>query len=216
MAFEYVNRQGDKYQLVRGKARGEKPNYYFTKKRSSGTPVETIPDGFEVYENPGNGQVFLRRPKASPITDEELAALREIVGQEARRCLVERDGDALVVYGPDRTEEDACELIDHISGFDPLAELLEHSGMSSALVASMKDEVAQRRRDKIDWYLGQSDYQKVLRFRLVDADQRRFIAERWHFSFDDWFSLGGGSEKLITLARRYVQHIGQESFFELM
>jgi hypothetical protein len=59
-------------------------------------------------------------------------------------------------------------------------------------------------------------YQKVLRFTLVDEDRRQFVAERWCFlgSIDNWIDLPGLGD-LITLARRYFPHIGQESFFQL-
>ena len=63
---------------------------------------------------------------------------------------------------------------------------------------------------------GGSLYQKVLRFTLIDEDDRRFAAERWCFlgSIDDWIPLSGG--ELAGLIERYAPHIGKESFFELM
>jgi hypothetical protein len=60
-------------------------------------------------------------------------------------------------------------------------------------------------------------FQKVLRFTLIDEDNRRFAAERWCFlgSIDDWIPLSGGGD-LAKLVERYGPHIGKESFFELM
>ncbi len=63
-------------------------------------------------------------------------------------------------------------------------------------------------------------YTKVMRFTLVDKEDRTFQAQRWCFrgSIDDWIDLwmGGGHGPLPDLVAKYCRHIGQESFFELM
>jgi hypothetical protein len=41
-----------------------------------GDLVDTIPSGYEIYENP-NGRVFLRRISAQIVFPEEVAAVRE-------------------------------------------------------------------------------------------------------------------------------------------
>lgn len=79
MSVTYINRKGDTYYLHQGTTKKGNPNYYFAKKEPD-APVETIPDGYEIYENP-NAQVFLRkilrkiRPKL--ITDDEMATVRQ-------------------------------------------------------------------------------------------------------------------------------------------
>jgi hypothetical protein len=62
-------------------------------------------------------------------------------------------------------------------------------------------------------------YSPVFRFTLVDPQERLSIAERFCFrgSIDDWMHLaGGGPDPLERLAKRYVKHLGKESFYELM
>jgi hypothetical protein len=65
-----------------------------------------------------------------------------------------------------------------------------------------------------------SNYMKVLRFVLVDEDDRTFHAQRWCFrgSIDDWIDLwsSGGEGKLADLVKRFCPHVGKESFYELM
>jgi hypothetical protein len=61
---------------------------------------------------------------------------------------------------------------------------------------------------------------KVLRFTLVDEDDRTFHAQRWCFrgSVDDWIGLwsSGGDGPLTDLVKRFCPHVGRESFYELM
>lgn len=64
------------------------------------------------------------------------------------------------------------------------------------------------------------NYMKLLRFTLVDEDDRTFHAQRWCFrgSIDDWIDLwsSGSDGKLADLVKKFCPHIGQESFYELM
>jgi hypothetical protein len=65
----YTNAKGKTYYLHQGTTKTGKPTYHFSM-QSEGTLAETIPEGFEIYENP-NAQVFLRRIPPKIITDEE-------------------------------------------------------------------------------------------------------------------------------------------------
>ena len=58
-------------------------------------------------------------------------------------------------------------------------------------------------------------YSPMLQFLLEDAQRRLFTAQRYCFigSVDDWIDIGDGP--LPTLVKRYVKHLGQESYFEL-
>ena len=59
-------------------------------------------------------------------------------------------------------------------------------------------------------------YTPVLRFVLRDREKREFTTERYCFlgSIDDWIEIGGVG-KLNELAREYVKHIGEDTFYEL-
>jgi hypothetical protein len=70
-----------------------------------------------------------------------------------------------------------------------------------------------------DIYDRHATYIPIFRFILVDQDQRLFTAERFCFKggVDDWMPLlSGGPDLLQTLAKRYVKHLGEESFYELL
>ena len=59
MPITYTNAKEKMYYLHQGTTKTGKPKYYFSTK-PEGTLAASIPDGFEIYENP-NAQVFLRR-----------------------------------------------------------------------------------------------------------------------------------------------------------
>jgi hypothetical protein len=71
----HVNAKGKTYYLHQGVTKTGKPKYHFAMK-SEGDLADSIPEGFEIYENP-NAQVFLRRIPPKIITDEEKAIVEE-------------------------------------------------------------------------------------------------------------------------------------------
>ena len=59
-------------------------------------------------------------------------------------------------------------------------------------------------------------YSPIMKFTLEDEANRTFIAERYCFlgSVDDWIYVGE-SATLKSLVKKYVNHLGQDSFFDL-
>jgi len=57
----------------------------------------------------------------------------------------------------------------------------------------------------------------MMRFLLVDDQHRTFLTQRYCFigSIDDWIDIGTPG-KLATLVKKYVKHLGKESYFDLM
>jgi hypothetical protein len=66
----HTNAKGKTYYLHQGTTKTGKPTYHFSM-QSEGTLAETVPTGFEIYENP-NAQVFLRRIPPKLITCNDL------------------------------------------------------------------------------------------------------------------------------------------------
>ena len=99
MAYQHRNRRGDVYFLQAAKTRTGKRRYYFGRKLT-GEPIEDVPAGYEVYESPQHGQVFLRKELLTCIAPEE----REIVADgislfsEVSHFIVDIEEDCLVVY----------------------------------------------------------------------------------------------------------------------
>lgn len=197
-AFEYRNRAGDVYYLQQGTTKTGKPKYWFGRK-IRGTPVETMPPGYETYEAPDKGQVYVRKIRPSRIAAFEREMVEEAIRRDAglEWFIVEVDGDALVVWLPGTSESEVDRLIMLTSGELPRSSY-----------------VLQRQRAS---WLQQTRYQRMMRFRLVDPEERLYSVDRWCFrgSIDDWYPLESG-RPLPDLLRKYVQHLGRESFFELM
>ena len=61
-----------------------------------------------------------------------------------------------------------------------------------------------------------ASYMAMLRFTLIDRKTRVFVAERFCFrgSVDDWIPIAGPGT-LAAHVRRFVKHLGRESFYEL-
>ena len=73
MPVTNVNLKRDTYYLHAGKTKTGKPRYWFSTK-AEGDLVETIPKGYEVYENP-DAQVFLRKIVPQLATPFEVAVV---------------------------------------------------------------------------------------------------------------------------------------------
>lgn len=189
MSITYTNRKGDTYHLHQGITKKGNPKYYFSKKEPD-APVETIPDGYEIYENP-NAQVFLRKIPPKLIADVELAIVRQGIKAytQVQHSLLDVKKDAIVIY---TAEQD-----------DPFLDQL------SSLFAVARQQIEELLTRHLN-------YTAVMRFVLSDKQKRTFVAERYCFlgSIDDWIQISG-PDSLGKLVREYVPHLGQESFFEL-
>jgi hypothetical protein len=187
----HTNAKGKTYYLHQGTTKTGKPKYYFAME-SNGALAESIPAGFEIYENP-NAQVFLRRLPPKVITDEE----RQVVEDGMRKYAEVQDykidvkGNAIVVYTADQDIETLAGLFKDIYP-DPTT--------NPQLMTLLRNEI---------------HYSPMLQFLLEDAQRRLFTAQRYCFvgSIDDWIDIGYGP--LPTLVKRYVKHLGKESYFDL-
>jgi hypothetical protein len=198
LAYQHRNRRGDIYLLQAGKTATGKPRYYFGRKLT-GTAVEEIPEGYEVYESPERAQVYLRKLRPTAIANVE----RDIVVDGMRRLapiehfIVDVESDCLVVYSPGIEIREANRIISSLAG-------------PNMLLAPRVQEV----RDQL---IARSDYVKAFRFGLVDEEKRLFAVQRWCFRGmnEHWIFLSGPAS-LSDLVEMCAEHLGSESFFELM
>ncbi len=192
MSITHVNAKGKTYYLHQGTTKTGKPKYHFAMK-SEGALVQSIPEGFEIYENP-NAQVFLRRIPPKIITDEE----RQLVEDGMRKYAsvkgykIDVRGKAIVVYTADQDVETLADIVRN-----PRASVAENARTMKLLRAEIH-------------------YSDMLKFILEDDKRRTFMTQRYCFlgSIDDWVYIGKPGT-LPTLVKKYVKHIGKESYFEL-
>ena len=192
MAYTHTNRKDKIYYLHQGKTKTGKPKYYFSQS-DKGDTINSIPNGYEVYEN-ANAQVFLRRIQPKIITDEEVKLVKEAIKSYTKlsHFFVEAKGDKIIVHTPDQD----------LDGLD-----------------SMLSPFARLRGINVKEYFGKrASFTPVMRFVLSDKEERTFYTERYCFrgSIDDWISLGFSDGALLTHLMQYIKHLGQESFYELM
>jgi hypothetical protein len=181
---------------MKGETRTGKPRHWFSTK-PGGDPAEAIPEDCEIYERPENGQVLLRRARPQLIGDLEKRTVEEGIRKYARLAhfIVSIEDDSIVVYLPDLDASEASKLMEDFG-------LAAGSGVMD---------------DRVRRVVQRSRYSKTMRFVLTDPRRRRFTVERWCFlgSIDDWVFLAGPAA-LPNLVRKYVPHLGQESFFDLV
>jgi len=189
----HTNAKGKSYYLHQGTTKTGKPKYYFSME-SNGELAASIPVGFEIYENP-NAQVFLRRIPPKIITDEE----RQVVEDGMRKYAEVQDykmdvkGNAIVVYTADQDIETLA---------DVFKDMYPGPSANTQLRTLLRNEI---------------HYSPMLQFMLEDAQRRTFVTQRYCFrgAIDDWIDIGTPG-KLATLVKKYVGHLGKESYFELM
>ena len=191
---EYVNRKGDRYTLQAGKTKTGKPKYYLGRK-ITGTPLQQLPDGYEIYEHPATAIAVVRKITPTQVLPEERRLLEERSRALSgiRHIIVDVEPSALVVYVPGMSDADADELF------------------------SFLGPMMGRRQEANDAIVARSVYMPMLRFELDDSDRRLFVAQRWCFrgSIDGWFFLSP-PRPLAEQVTRYAPHLGKESFYELI
>lgn len=188
MTIEHTSRTGKSYYLHTGVTKTGKPKYFFSLKKD-GKLVDTIPDGFEIYENV-EGQVFLRKIPKQIITPAELALVETALRRHGEdwQYRAEVKKDTITVH----------ECRTDMAGLNEMAAMFGRRPLSAAEKTS------------------RAHYMAVLRFVLVDTKTRGFVAERFCFrgSVDDWIYIGGPGP-LADHITKYVRHLGRESMYEL-
>jgi hypothetical protein len=188
----HTNAKGQTFSLYQGTTKTGKPKYYFAM-QSEATLATAIPAGYEVYENP-NAQVFLRRIPPKIITDVERQVVKEGMHKYAtvKDYKIDVKGNALLIYTAEQDMDALTALFKDIYP-DPTANV--------ELMTTLRNTL---------------HYSPMLVFQLVDAQRRTFQTQRYCFlgSVDDWITIGKPGT-LATLVKRYVKHLGQESYVAL-
>jgi hypothetical protein len=190
MTVTHINRKGKTYYLHQGTTKTGKPKYFFAL-HNKGELAEFIPPGYEIYENP-NAQVFLRRKRIPIITDEEVAIVDAGMRQYCRvkDFIIDVKKNAIVIFTPDQDVDFLADSLSFLPGTrDSKIQAIRKTALSCS---------------------------PMLQFVLMDTAKREFEVRRYCFlgSIDDWIAIGKVGA-LPELVKTYVQHLGEESYFEL-
>jgi len=197
MAYEYRNRRGDVYLLQVAQTRTGKRRYYLGR-RLTGEPVDEVPAGYEIYESPRYGQVYLRKERLISIMPIE----REMVAEgirclsDVRHFIVDVEEICLVVYVPTMSTDEVDDMVRLVAGPDALQ--------------------VPRFRQGRDQFVRELEHVKALRFDLLGGEPRLFCVDRWssHGPDGDWIYLAGPAPR-SELVDQYVAYLGEDSFHEL-
>jgi hypothetical protein len=195
MPVTYTNRKGHTYYLCLGKTKTGKMRYYFAREPKEGS-LNQIPEGYRISESV-NGVVSLVKDRPQLILPQEVASVEAVLARhpKGRDYRVAVQKNQIVIYerlGPD------VETLSAIFGkFSPLPPEIVNKRLQEQLDKSAR-------------------FSPILRFILIDPEERKFITERWSYlgGIDDWIDIGE-SGKLEKLARRLIPKLGSDDFFEL-
>jgi len=201
MAVHYTNRIGKMYYLREGKTKAGKPRYFFSaQQHGKGEVVDSIPDGYEIYEHPENAQVFFRKIPPQLITDLEKLLVNKAVKalQRSKRYLIDCKENNITIYESNTDVREVKKIF---------SDLLKHAPVRPGMTADDAMNVLVNATNQ--------HYTAVLRFSLVDKERRTFTAERFCFrgAIDDWINIGG-PENLKTLVEMNIELLGRDSFFD--
>jgi hypothetical protein len=188
MSVIHISRSGKTYRLHVSKTTTGKDKFFFSTK-ADGVLAKKIPDGFEVYETV-DALVFLRRKTAIVIQEDEFAMIQSSLDgiRGKSRFKAEIKKNMIVIHQADESFGSAEMLPPWIN---------------AAQAEALKVQFA--------------SYQAVMRFVLEDKEKRLFRPERFCFrgSVDDWIVLGLPAP-LEKLSAEFLQHLGKDSFYDLM
>ncbi len=188
MAMEYVNRRGDQYHIYARKTKKGNLSYYMAMK-SDGVLVESIPDGYEIYEDP-NARVYISKIRPRVFTDEEISLVENGVRKYSALTdfRIQLKDNSIVIFEPDQGDDWVKKISSLFAPYD-----------SERVVEVLQKSLS---------------YSQVMRFVLVDKRSRTFEVERWWFSEEEWMDLDS-SDSLAELVRKYCRHLGRESLYDL-
>lgn len=180
MALQYTNRRSQTYILHQGTTKTGKPKYYFSLK-TEGNLIDSISEGFEIYENP-NCQVYLRKILPKVFSDRELEIVDHGIKKysKVKNFIIDVKDKSLVIYLADQDVEKLSEILSSLRGQE-----VDSNRLESLLT-----------------------YGPMMRF-LKRKNSKSFGVQRWCFrgSVDDWIDLDEG-EDLESLVKKYAPHLG--------
>ena len=188
MAIEFKNRKGHTYYIKKRKTKTGKTTYTVTKTKSKDC-VDEVPQGFEVHEKPENGQMLLRKKIPSKFTLKELNTIKQELQKNDTIGAFKIDvrGNELTIY--------TAEIMNGKT-FGDLFPFMKHK---SEQIMEMV-----------------THYSAMMKVLIVEEISREYVFQRYCFrgSIDDWITIGISPE-LKNLAKKYIHHLGKESFYEL-
>jgi hypothetical protein len=193
--YKYTNRKDEDHYIRATETAKGGTRYYIVKNNPEKYKdlIEDIPNGFEVVETPEEGRVIFRKRIPKKITEEERLIVEDAVKElsDLKDFIVYTDGDLLTIF---------YSQFNHIGG------------QEENLTAEKADEY--HYGDTKRW----KRYYEGMYFRIIDEKKRIFEVHRLTFLslFNTGTALLETSDDLHYLADKYCQHLGRDTFFDLI
>jgi len=206
--FSYTNKYGRTYYLH--SVRGAGGHAIHVMRICADGAIVDLPAGLEVRENV-HGQVSVRRRRARRFTELEEQLLRSALERfRPFAYALDIEGRAATVYASAEDRKCFLESLDaeFAAGFaDALTKALAKRHcpeLVNMFRARRREQEARRPK-----------YYPLLRFVLMEKQQRRFAVERVCFSGESsWIRLE--VLPLSAAVMKYLPHLGRDSFFDLV
>ena len=197
MPISHTNCYGKTYYLHEGKTKIGNPKYFVSTK-SEGNFAKAIPDGYEIYEQPG-GMVYFRKIQKTPILPHELKYVQDKIAP-LRNKDDEKEYEQMKAF-----------LIANSTDF------LSSNGQSYLEQNYRMRYEAEIRGMEIIIYRVRGHAMPILKFELIDEETREYLAYRWCFRgrIDGWIHIGF-SGQLKCLVDKYCPSLGTDDFYELI
>ncbi|MCL4490019.1 MAG: hypothetical protein M1570_18100 [Chloroflexi bacterium] len=191
MRVTYTNRNWITFYLCQGVTKTGKTRYFFAR-QAKGKPVERIPKGYVIRESV-KGVVSLAKSEPELIEPCETTVVEEALRLHPRAHNYRLNIKRNMIEIFERVGPDADELIRE---FDKI-------GLGSRKDEQIKSDLEQHSR-----------FAPVLRFVLVNAQDRTFAVERMGYSGrGGWLNLYA-SGNIEPLARKWIPKLGTIALFE--
>ena len=154
--------------------------------------MESIPEGYEIYERPG-GMMFVRKIQKTPILPHELQCVQDQLTplNNQLAAYIEFECGAYVRTLPVESQR-----------------YLE--------INRSRYESEIRGKEIIVYEVSRGDGRPLMKFSLYDEESREYLAYRWCFKgrIDGWMRIGSPGQ-LRDLACKYCPALDTDEFFEL-
>ncbi len=196
MPISYTNRKGQTYFLCQGITKTGKPRYFFSK-TAGPDALEQIPAGHHIEESV-NGIVSLVKDSQQLIIPEEIQLVEDALRRhpKGKNYRVSVKGRQIVVYerlGPEA--EDMADIF------------------GKSLPMYSRRELIKSIQETLDTH---AQYRPMLHFKLVDAAERTFCAERVTYvaSLPEWVDICD-SGQLQSLVDEIIPLLDTDEYYEL-
>ncbi|MFN8672698.1 MAG: hypothetical protein U0457_11550 [Candidatus Sericytochromatia bacterium] len=189
MPLSYTNRNKEVFYFKVSKTKKDNSRYYVTKKIMEDC-INTLPEGFEIYEHPEEAKVVIRKIITPLIFQNELEVVNKAVlkNKDVKDFMIGIEANILTIYIANQSKIDIERKFNNI---------IDSENKLQELLNAMQRFIPK------------------MRFELINKLERAFCVQRfcYHGSNYGWINLENSND-LNNLANKYCYHLEKDSYFE--